>query len=285
MKKKLLLLLVCFVLFSKLGMAQAIFPQFADGVLSDGSSYRSTLVIQSTDPTVTQTCMFEVYNMSSLQYTTSTGQVVAGTPGQTAFNESTSTLSFTLKSLSFQLFQSAGTASINTGYASLMCSGTNWNAFLLYTLYGATGVKLSEATVFPSAIETAGNISASQLVVDQRGGARMAIALTNISGTVVANYNVTIVDATGALIGEVGIGLGPNNALPQFLDELISFADLTLPANFVGQVTIAPVSASSAVFGGPQQPPAPIYAIGLRFTGALFTTVPVSKCFSSQCTN
>jgi hypothetical protein len=259
--KKAIVFLFCFALFPKLAAAQAafsiVFPQFADGKFSDGSFFRSTLVVQSSDSIQSQSCAFWTYGLSPQRFTNATGQVLVPDVNKR--------VAFTLGSLRSQVFQSAATNTLSVGFVGVVCSGADWNSYVLFTSYNSAGQKLGEATVFPSGIDS--SAPAAQLVVDQREGARLGIAIANADSRV-GQFKLTIRSSSGTLVDSAFISLQPYTQTAKFLDELVM-----LPANFVGTVSILP----QRQFAGPT-----VYAIGLRFTGSVFTTVPVTLCYSGD---
>jgi hypothetical protein len=105
-----------------------VFPQFADGQLADGSYYRSTTMISNPGSSTTAACNLKVYGASVNGFGTS-DEIPPGT---------------------WIVAPSAGTGQFQSGYATLGCS-SNVDASLIYSLYGANNIKVSEATVFPSA--------------------------------------------------------------------------------------------------------------------------------------
>jgi len=140
-----------------------------------------------------------------------------------------------------------GTSPFFSGYGKLTCTLLT-NANLLYSLYAADGKKLSEATVFSS---LPGRLL--QVIGDQREGARLGIAITNDSS---AEQIVTIAvgSETGMVVASRGFTVAGRSNLVGFMDELVGWTGQ------LGQVLI--------------QCPSLCSAIGLRFTGATFTTIP-----------
>ena len=236
----------------------AVFPQFADGKFGDGSFYRSTLMVQSYDSISSQSCAFWTFGPSPQRFTNPAGQVLVP--------DTNNRLAFTLGSLRSQVFRSAGTSQLTTGFAGVGCNGAFWNAFLLFTLYNSAGSKLGEATVFPTQIDS--NAPAAQLVADQREGANLGIALANPDSRT-GDFDLTIRNSQGVFVDKAFVTLPPFGQTAKFLTELFP----SLPINFVGTLAILP----RRQFAGPG-----VYAIGLRFTGQLFTTVPVTLCFSGD---
>jgi len=97
----------------------------------------------------------------------------------------------------------------------------------------------------------------AKILTDFREGARVGIAIANDSDQ--ANtYTISVYDATGNLVGSANQSLPARTSTAKFLDELVP-----LPANHYGQVI---VSAGADI----------VSAIGLRFTGPIFTTIPAT---------
>jgi hypothetical protein len=155
-------------------------------------------------------------------------------------------LNYTLGANGWVVSSSSGVQSFQSGYATLQCSASV-EAQLLYSFYASNGVKLSEATVFSSP-----SASAVQVFADEREGAQLGLAIANDSDQTVT-YMVAIPGASSS------ITLGPRSAIARFLEQIIA----GVPANFSGLVTVSSSNGSASV-------------IGLRYTGAVFTTIPES---------
>lgn len=258
---KFLVFLILVLSFANAGFAgTAIFPQYADGRWDDGSHYKSTLIVQSYDGINAVNCNFRVLGgLSTQKFTTPANQVVTA--------DGNNNLSFALKSLGVQIFQSVGTGSASAGYATLTCVGAFWDAFMLYSYYDANGKKLSEATVFANYANGSGNALTPVFAVDYREGAVLGIAIANNESRN-GNYNLIVKDMAGNEVGRTVVTVGASRSIARFLDQWI-----TLPPNFVGKVVINPVED----FAGPAA-----YVIGLRFTGQIFSTVPPSMCYNGN---
>jgi uncharacterized delta-60 repeat protein len=211
-----------------------IFAQIADGRFSDGSGYSSTLVISSDASTAT-TCT-----------ATLAGLTIPG------FGDGR-TLSINVLAGRVAAVETPGTQSgVRSGYLSLACTAPV-AAQVLYAFRSSTGVVLGEATVFSSPAATV-----AQLFVDQRNGSQLGIAVANPSSTakeivIVAN------DQTGTEVGKSSVQLAAGAQTARFLSDLVQ-----VPPNFRGPVQIYSNSTAAS----------DIYAIGLRFNGAVFTTIP-----------
>jgi hypothetical protein len=236
-------------------------PQYADGRFTDGSYYRTTIVVHNSGTISTVPCTLQVYEVGPQQFTRSNGAVITPANNRVDFNVPDSRA---------EIFQSAGTGAIGTGHATVTCGGfaEDLNIFAVFTAYTAAGVKVGEATVFGAPDEFGVNATAKTLVVDLRGGAQVGVALANneTTGSRSGQYRITVRDLAGLFVGQAVITLPPRTHQAAFLSEL---PGITLPANFVGTATIVP----TAGYAGPTP-----YALGLRYTGALFTTLPVGIC-------
>src|SRR6185295_12440970 len=104
--------------------AYHVFPQFADGRFSDGPSYRTTLMIVNPSSSSSVSCTMQMRGFT--------------VPGfRTSYN---------LGPGGWVILPTSGVQNFVSGYATLSCSA-NVEAQLLYSYYGANGVKISEATV------------------------------------------------------------------------------------------------------------------------------------------
>ncbi|HLH30100.1 MAG TPA: putative Ig domain-containing protein, partial [Terriglobia bacterium] len=205
-----------------------IFPQFADGRLSDGSYFRTTRIYANPNTSGSVNCVTQLQGMTTDGISAFTGIVSGG---------------------SAIVVQTNGTQNFQSGYATLQCS-TPVDAQALYSFYSAAGIKLSEATVFSSPAS-----KTVAVLADSRGGSQLGLALANDSDQTNV-LTITVTDATGKSIGTATLSLPPRTSTAKFLNEFVS-----LPANFYGQ---AIVSSSTGT----------VSAIGLRFTGTAFTTIP-----------
>lgn len=157
-----------------------------------------------------------------------------------------SVFSITIPAGSFYAGRTAANQGFASGYATLTCDKYTF-AQVLYSFYAANGGKLGEATVF-STQET----YSQRLVVDYRDGARLGIAIAN-NTDLTRNYKLTLGTRTAT------VQVPARTTRARFLDEL-----LTVAANEVGLVKIEYVEFSQFA------------AVGLRFTGAVFSTIPAN---------
>jgi hypothetical protein len=206
-----------------------VFPQFVDGVLSDGSYYRSTLMISNRSFDDASICRLQLH-----------GLTVNGSD----------TFSFALQPLGWTITPIDSRQSFRSGYATLQCS-TKVEAHLLYSAYSATGIKLSEATVFPSP-----PASSVEIMADSRENATVALAIANDSNQE-TTYEIDVYSSTDSLpIASTSLTLPAHSNRAAFLNDLVS-----VPADIYGPVTITSNDGAASV-------------IGLRYTGNIFTTVP-----------
>jgi hypothetical protein len=251
MEKRTLVLVLLYLLtpFSVFGQSYYhLFPQFADGKFSDGSFYRSSLLVMSDSTTRTTQCTFTMRGLGAQRLTTRDGGVLVPDQNRQLFS---------IKALGYQVLQSAGTAAIGSGYSDLDCDGYVW-AQVLYAYYSSSGVKISEAAVF--AWQQGYGFRRSVLILDQREGARLGLALANVYNHS-NDYDIVVRSVSGNLVGTARVTVLPKSSTAKFVHELVP----GIPEGFVGKVII--------VARGDEA-----YITALRFTGAAFTTIPVSAC-------
>lgn len=143
---------------------------------------------------------------------------------------------------------------LQTGYATLSCNYLV-DAQLLYAYYAPNGTKISEATVFSSPPATL-----FAMVADERNGSQLALALANDS-TASSSYIVPVYNFTsGLLLSQPVVTVGAKQNSASYIYQLMgeSTSDNLLK--------LVEISAQSN----------PASAIGLRYTGNLFTTMPAS---------
>jgi len=182
-----------------------VFPQFADGRASDGSYYRTTLMVANPSSTTTANCTFRLYGLTpNLQ----------------------SSYTFTFGGSGWTVLPFSSAQPLKSGYATLQCSATV-EAQLLYSFYSAAGAKMSEATVFSS--PPAGTV---QVLGDNRGGSQIAIAIANDSD-VSRTYNITAYNSAGSLVGSADQIIAARTNLARYVRDLVN-----LPADYFGQVIV-----------------------------------------------
>jgi len=102
--------------------------------------------------------------------------------------------------------------------------------------------------------------SYAQLLTDQRNGAQLGIAIAN-NGNASKEFVVVAIDASDTEVGRTSLQISGGSQIARFINELIN-----VPADYVGQVMIYTNSNDTL----------DVYAIGLKFTGNAFTTIPVT---------
>jgi len=194
-----------------------VFPQFVDGVLSDGSYYRSTLMVSNRSSSDTSTCSFRLHGLT--------------------VNES-DTFLFTFPPYGWTITPIASEQDFQSGYATLQCS-RNVEAQLLYSAYSATGVKLSEATVLSSP-----PASSVEILADTRENAAIGLAIANDSDQDTI-YSLNVYSGSSSLpIASTSLTLAARTNRTAFLDQLID-----VPSGIYGPVTITSTEGTASVVG------------------------------------
>jgi hypothetical protein len=142
------------------------------------------------------------------------------------------------------------TGGFQKGHATLECNEYVYSN-VLYSYFMPDNVKAAEATVFGSLEDRR-----HRFVLDSRGGARLGIAIAN-NTDFTRSYYVTFY--TDRLTRTATVQVPARRALSRFVDEF-----LALPADAVGLLSVQSVDGSS------------FSAIGLRYTGQVFTTIPAN---------
>jgi hypothetical protein len=214
--------------------ASLFFPQIADGHFTDGTYYRSTMLISSKDGAEASGCSLELQGMTATFDGLGTGRV----------------FKFDIDSKGWLITSTPGVEDFRFGYATLTCD-VAVNAQIVYAFYDKAGRKISEAAVLPS--DSATTVT---LFADNREGGRLALAIANPSSAE-AKYQITVSAPEGGELNSGSITLAAKTSTARFLDEVVE-----IPPDYFGQVVIT--SAEK------------VYAMGLRFTGPLFTSIPAT---------
>jgi hypothetical protein len=230
-----------FLMITPLANAQneimlSIFPQVADGVYGDGGYYKTTFMI------------LPGYNPSSPTITCTL--VLYGLGVNLDGQRSASQWTITIAQDGYYAASSAADQSLRTGYATLTCSDYVY-AQALYTSYAKDGTKIAEATVFASDGDI-GGWSTYKMIADQRVGSQLGIAIAN-NTDLPRTYQVTINSVSGR------VTIPAHTSTGKFLTEIVPGS-----SNTVGIVTIDSTDSSE------------FYAIGLKYTGVVFTTLPAN---------
>ena len=211
-----------------------VFAQVADGAFNDGTSYRSTLMVQSLPSSSPTTCTFRLYGVTA---------TFGGLSGPA--------LALTIPSNGWLQTKSTGVQAFQGGYATLTCSSPVF-ANLSYAYY-AGNTKLGEATVF-------GVRPALQfrLIADQTEGGRLGVAIANDTDGR-RDYVLTLTRSDGSFFASAPVQVPARSSVAKFVDELLPSSQ-----NQILEATItSPLSSSFS-------------AVGLRFTGSVFTTIPAN---------
>ena len=229
---------ILFIIFAELPLcAQSdflVFPQVADGAFNDGTSYRSTLMVQSLQSSSPTTCIFRLYGMSA---------TFDGLSGPAP--------ALTIPSNGWLQTKSTGAQAFQSGYATLTCTNPVF-ANLSYAYY-AGNTKLGEATVF-------GVRPALQfrLIADQTESGRLGVAIANDTD-IRRDFTITLKRSDGTTFASAPMQVTARRSMAKFVDELVPSS-----LNQILEATIAAPDFSSFT------------AVGLRFTGPVFTTIPAN---------
>jgi hypothetical protein len=217
-----------------------VFPQFVDGSVPGSTiSYKSTLIVSATDFGNSTSCTFKVAGVTDIGMMDARGNIQLGT-----------VFSFVMDPGGWQVISSLSGQSLVLGSATLDCNRVV-SAQLRYTLR-VDGRVVSEATVSSSSPGTL-----LQFLADQREGARVGVAVTN-PYDVEGEYGITVIDVEGRSLGSIVVRLAPGTSVSGFIDEIVR-----VPTDNVDLVLVQSNTAGIEAF-----------ALGLRFTGEAFSTVP-----------
>jgi hypothetical protein len=236
---------VLLFVFANSAQAQSrtnVFPQVADGVASDGSYYKSTfMILPGSDTSASITCALGFHGLN------------------VGFDDNSSGGLITVPQGGFYSVTTNANQSLKSGYAVLFCSGSVY-AQALYSYYAPNGMKLSEATVFGSNGDYLYLYSTSQrLVADQRGGSQLGLAIANDTDMPHA-YKVTFNTQSGTVTQSATVTVSARSSVSKFLTEIVPSS-----VNTIGVVKVETTDYSTG-----------LYALGLRFTGTTFTTIPAN---------
>ena len=145
----------------------------------------------------------------------------------------------------------------SSGMAGLDCNMAVRSANTLFW-WKVGGSLVGEALVEPSEEVAAGPDSYVWFPADYQDGARFGVAVANPSNQLL-NVKVLVTGVDLEVFVDTTVNVPANSAQAFFVDELG-----TIPTGHVVQVMLLPFN-----YPGPS-----VYAIGLRFTGQVFTTIP-----------
>ena len=218
-----------------------IFPQFAFG-----AGWESTLMVQaSATPT---TCTFSAQG----RFLTMRDSAVNN------FSGTSLTLTFGMNGWTILKTATPQGMAVSSGMAVLDCS-EEVSANALFSL--EVGGSLVSEAVVQSAEEILSGVQAAQFLADHRDGARFGVAVANPSNQPISVV-VLVADLDGQEIGNTTVALPANDSQAFFVDDLV-----TIPTGHTGQVVLGATGS--------------LHAIGLRFTGLVFTTIPATVSYLS----
>jgi hypothetical protein len=225
-----------------------VFPLFADGN-AGGASYRSTLRITQPAAVSSMKCLL-TQRKTAAPFTGVVGYFYSADVVDAGFSPAAVSQLFLDQFLPFEILRTNGQSQLKTGYAELSCPETVVTD-LQVSLFDAQNHKLGEATVSPA---TQG--MSFQFLIDRRDGTRLGFSLVNDS----ANEGQFLLIARDQFQNEVDRNFNniiePWSQVSAFVDQM-----LNLPADFVGNIELVGLT------GGKN------YAVGLQYTGTVFTTV------------
>jgi len=224
-----------------------VFPLFADGALG-GTSYRSTLRITKTSAANPLRCTLTQRNTAA-PFTGVDGNFYSADVLDAGSSPPAVTQITLDQFLPWEILRTAGQSPLKTGYAKLSCPGSA-DTQLQFSLTDSQGSKLGEATIEPARL----GIS-FQFLIDRRDGTRLGFSLANDSA-VEGQFALIARDQFNYEVNRAYGTIEPWSQFSRFVDEM-----LALPSDFAGALELVGVS------GGQN------YAVGLQFTGTVFTTV------------
>jgi hypothetical protein len=224
-----------------------VFPLFIDGA-AGAVRYRSTLKIRNLDAGTLQ-CTLTQRNTSS-PFVGVDGGFYPADVFDGGFSPPAQTQITLDRFLPWEILRTNAQSSLRIGYASLSCPG-KVETQLLFSLTDSQNNKLGETTVMPAA---EGN--SFQFLIDRRDGTRLGFSLANASSAA-GQFVLIARDRFNYEVDRAYDTIESWSQVSKFVDEM-----LTVPADFTGSVELVGLT------GGHN------YAIGLQFTGAVFTAIP-----------
>lgn len=215
-----------------------VFPQVADGYFGDGTAYRSTLTLTSWSADEAY-CTADLYGMD----------VDFGTGRSSAFDIS-------IPPHGFVSVRTTAELPMQTGYMTVACDSDQVYGQLSYASYDSYDFKIGEATVFPTGVQ----YSEYRILADRRDAAELGVAIANDTDHATV-YELTLLDYDGTVINSGQITVPAKSNTAAFLGQLL------LPAAAPGSVYMLEIASTDfSAFS----------AIGLQYTGHVFTTVPAN---------
>lgn len=226
-----------------------VFPLFVDG-MSGGFSFRSTLRVNSTDNQTGLACTFSQRNTSA-SLTGLDGFLYPSQIFDAGFSPLSVALLYQHLNRPSEILKTGGQGPQKTGYAKLACPNTV-AAQLQYSYFDPSNNKIGEATVIPAV-----QGKSFQFQLDRRDGTRLGFSLVN-DANIAGQFSVIARDQFNQVISfNLSDEVQAFSQVSKFVDEELP----QLPSNFYGTVEIIGVPNSQS------------YAVGLQFTGSVFSTV------------
>jgi len=215
-----------------------VFPQVADGYFGDGTAYRSTLSLTNWSAGEVY-CAADLYGMD----------VDFGTGRSAAFD-------IVIPQNGFVSVRTNAELPIQTGYMTVDCDSDQIYGQLSYAAYDLYDFKTGEATVFPTEVQ----YSEYRILADRRDGAELGVAIANDTDQETV-YDLTLLDYDGTVVNTGQITVPARSNAAAFLNQLL------LPGPPHGSVYMLEIASTDL---------SPFSAIGLQYTGQVFTTVPAN---------
>ena len=218
-----------------------VFPQVTDGAFNNGDYYKTTFMILPGPSTSVVTCEFVLYGLG------------VDLDGKGIVTRWTAAIS----PGSSYVSTSSANQQISTGYATLSCTDSVY-AQVLYSAYAKDGTGWNIALGLGASCWAS---DTAEMAADQTGGSQLAFAIAN-NTTQTRTYGVTFTDTQNHSIVKI-VTIPAQTSVAKFLTEI-----LPASASYVGSMTIA---LHTSTFLDPG-----FSVMALRYTGAAFTTIPVS---------
>lgn len=247
--KRVLLTLVWILTATVVCSAQKTFyfPQIADGIQTDGVSWKTTLFI-------TNTAAANASNGDvTITFTTSQGAPFGIAFTGTGFTSSGNTVSMTIAGGQSRKLVSTGAGALTVGYATISAASADVTGTAVFSEFTPSGALISEAGV-----PAADALARQAVFVDTQSGFATGVAYANPNAGP-ATITLALMNAQGQLVvPTTGRSLAGTTHTAAFVSELFPGPQ--------GQGVAGTMQITSSV---------PLAAIALRFSpGGLFTTLP-----------
>jgi hypothetical protein len=187
---------------------------------------------------------------TSAAFTGATGYFYPAYTTDAGFSPAAQSVVILYPYLPWEILRTNAQSPLQMGYAKLSCPG-EVQAQLQLSLLDAKNNKLGEATIAPA---TQG--SSFQFLIDRRDGTRLGFSLINDSPSG-GQFALVARDQFNFEVTRQYDIIEPWSQVSRFVDQMI-----TLPTDFVGTVELVGVTSGELN-----------YAVGLQYTGTVFTTI------------